>query len=135
MCDVWFKGEWEIDHHIRVNVPYSWQGVCWFFNPFTAKSSQKQISTKFSNIVLWNFEKQIAPFVSIGGELSFEWSYHRISSADSIVRVTLQNSIKHSHHAKKVMSNSPGLVDFAIGLVNSVLNLPDGQVMFFEKFE
>ena len=24
------------------------------------------------------------------------------------------------------MSDSPGLVDFAIGLVNSVLNLPDG---------
>ena len=70
---------------------------------------------------------EIAPFVSIGGELSFEWSYHRISSADSIVRVTLQNSIKHSQHAKKVMSNSPGLVDFSIGLVNSVLNLPDGQ--------
>ena len=37
--------------------------------------------------------------------------------------------------AKKVVSDSPGLVDFAIGLVNSVLNLPDGQVMFFEKFE
>ena len=33
------------------------------------------------------------------------------------------------------MSNSPGLVDFAIGLVNSVFNLPDGQVMFFEEFE
>ena len=31
--------------------------------------------------------------------------------------------------AKKVVSNSLGLVDFAIGLVNSVLNLPDGQVM------
>ena len=29
------------------------------------------------------------------------------------------------------MSDSPGLVDFAIGLVNSVLNLPNGQVMFF----
>ena len=28
-------------------------------------------------------------------------------------------------HAKKVVSDSPGLVDFAIGLVNSVLNLPD----------
>ena len=29
------------------------------------------------------------------------------------------------------MSDSPGLVDFAIGLVNSVLNKPDGQVRFF----
>ena len=33
--------------------------------------------------------------------------------------------------AKKVMSDSPGLVDFAIGLVIFVLNLPDGQVLFF----
>ena len=31
-------------------------------------------------------------------------------------------------HTKKVVSDSPGLVDFAIRLVNSVLNLPDGQV-------
>ena len=38
-------------------------------------------------------------------------------------------------HAKKVVSDSPGLVDFFIGLVNSVFNLPDGQVMFFEEFE
>ena len=33
---------------------------------------------------------------------------------------------------KKVVSDSPGLVGFAIGLVNSVINLPDGQVKFFE---
>ena len=26
-------------------------------------------------------------------------------------------------------------MDFAIGLANSVFNLPDGQVMFFEEFE
>ena len=37
--------------------------------------------------------------------------------------------------AKKVVSDSPGLVDFAIRLVNSVTNLPDGQVIFFEEFE
>ena len=29
--------------------------------------------------------------------------------------------------AKKVLSDSPGLVDFAIGLVNSVFNLPTGK--------
>jgi len=29
-------------------------------------------------------------------------------------------------HAKKVVSDSLGLVDFAIRLVNSVFNLPDG---------
>ena len=33
--------------------------------------------------------------------------------------------------AKKVVSNSPQLEDFAAGLVNSVLNLPDRQVRFF----
>ena len=31
-----------------------------------------------------------------------------------------------SQHAKKVVSDSLGQVDFAIGLVNSVINLPDG---------
>ena len=41
----------------------------------------------------------------------------------------------HHQHAKKVVSDSPGLVDVAIGLVNSVFNLPAGQVMFFEEFE
>ena len=33
------------------------------------------------------------------------------------------------------MSDILWLVDFAIGLVNSVFNLPDGQVIFFEEFE
>ena len=33
------------------------------------------------------------------------------------------------------MSDSPGLVDFAIGLMNSVFNLPDGQVMFFKELK
>ena len=40
-----------------------------------------------------------------------------------------------TQRAKKVVSDSPGLVDFAIGLVNSVFYLPDRQVMCFEKFE
>ena len=33
------------------------------------------------------------------------------------------------------MSDRTGLVDFSIGLVNSVHNLPDGQVKFFEEFK
>ena len=37
--------------------------------------------------------------------------------------------------AKKAVSDSPGLVDFAIGLVNSVINLSIGQVKFFEEFK
>ena len=35
--------------------------------------------------------------------------------------------------AKKVVSDCQGLVDFAIRLVNSVLNLPNGQVKYFEE--
>ena len=37
--------------------------------------------------------------------------------------------------AKKVVTDSQGLVHFAIGLVNSVMNLPDGQVKVFEEFK
>ena len=33
--------------------------------------------------------------------------------------------------AKKFMSVIPGLLDFAIGLMNSVLNLPYRQLIFF----
>ena len=43
--------------------------------------------------------------------------------------------LKVRQSAKIVVSDKPGLVDFAIGLVKSVFNLPDGQVMFFEEFE
>ena len=40
-----------------------------------------------------------------------------------------------TQHAKKVVSDSLGPVDFAIVLVNSVLNLPVGQVKYFEEFK
>ena len=36
---------------------------------------------------------------------------------------------------KKVVSDSPGLVDFAIKLVILVLNLPDGKCCFLRKFK
>ena len=37
--------------------------------------------------------------------------------------------------AKKVVSSSLRLVDFAIRLVNSVLNLPDSQMNCFKEFK
>ena len=49
-----------------------------------------------------------------------------------IIIVTITNIIQR---AKKVGSDSPGLVDFAIGLVIFVLNLPDGQVLFFGEIQ
>ena len=39
---------------------------------------------------------------------------------------------RNIQHAKKVVSNNPGLLDFAIARVNSALNLPNGQLTFFE---
>ena len=42
---------------------------------------------------------------------------------------------KNPECAKKVVSDSLGLVGFAIWLVNSVLNLPEEQVKFFKKFK
>ena len=38
-----------------------------------------------------------------------------------------------TQRAKKVVSDSPGLLDFVIGPVNSVFNLPDRQVMFLSN--
>ena len=42
--------------------------------------------------------------------------------------------VKHQC-AKKVMFDSLGLVDFAIGLVIFVLNLPEGQVLYFGEIQ
>ena len=40
--------------------------------------------------------------------------------------------MRNTQCAKKVASDSPGLASgFSIGLVIFVLNLPDGQVLFF----
>ena len=49
--------------------------------------------------------------------------------------VHVQQKDHNIQGAKKVVSDSPGLVDFTIRLVNSVFNLPDGQVTFLEEFE
>ena len=42
---------------------------------------------------------------------------------------------RKDQRAIKVVSDSPGLVDFAIGLVIFVLNLPDGQVLCFWEIQ
>ena len=43
--------------------------------------------------------------------------------------------IQLQQQAEKEVSHSLGLVDFAIGLVNSVINLPNRQVQFFEELK
>ena len=54
---------------------------------------------------------------------------------DINLKVNFKTFQKNTQCAKKVVSDSPGLVDFAIRLVNFVLNLPNGQVKFFEEFK
>ena len=54
---------------------------------------------------------------------------YKLQSVDNYTIRTIKTRGKQ--HAKKVVSDSLGLVHFAIGLVNSVVNLPNGQVMFF----
>ena len=46
------------------------------------------------------------------------------------MQATFHNTTKQ--RAKNFVFNNP---DFAFGLVNSVLNLPDGQVRFFKEFK
>ena len=63
-----------------------------------------------------------------------------VSSEKSRWRSVLQSEAAvnfnvREQRAKKVLSDSPGLVDFAIEIVNSVLNFPDEQVKFFEEFK
>lgn len=50
---------------------------------------------------------------------------------DAAGRFFPKSSNPHPQCAKKVLSDSLGLEDFAIRLVSFVLSLPDGQVKFF----
>ena len=55
---------------------------------------------------------------------------HNILSS-SLTIILLINFVSFVQHAKKVVRDSPGLMDFAIELVVFVLNLPDEKVLFF----
>ena len=59
-------------------------------------------------------------------------SFIKYCKAKFIVRQQ-SRLIQPNQRVKKVVSDSLGLVDFAIGLMNSVLNLPDGQVKIFRR--
>ena len=58
---------------------------------------------------------------------------HEVHHSQTLLNIILP--IFAPQRAKKVMSDSPGIVDFAIGLVVFVLNLPDGQVLVLGKFK
>ena len=58
-------------------------------------------------------------------------SYYNYFIIDNLLLATVNDIHRVLKHAEKVVSDGPGLVDVAIGLVIFVLNLPDGQVLFF----
>ena len=49
--------------------------------------------------------------------------------------ITVEYDIIPHQRVKNVVSDSPRLVDFAIRLEIFVLNLPDGQVVFFGEIQ
>ena len=55
------------------------------------------------------------------------WTYRGVGRCASLLSIGIVS--------KKVVSDSPGLVDFAIGLVIFVLNLPDGKVLCFGEIQ
>ena len=51
------------------------------------------------------------------------------------LKTLLREKYISKQRAKKVLSDSPGLVDLAVRLVTFVLNLPDGQVLFWGEIQ
>ena len=66
-------------------------------------------------------------FLWIGKGLQWHFAYFALM----LLKGTSFKLSVGDQHAKKVMSDSPGLVDFAIGLLKSVLNASDSQMNFF----
>ena len=69
------------------------------------------------------------------GEESEKVIFYSFALVPAFSELTLAEAPATQQHAKKVMFNSPGLVDFVVRLVIFVLNLPDGQVLFWGKFK
>ena len=70
-------------------------------------------------------------------EFKFEWCYN-VHSLTGLQKLhSMFQTTTPYQRAKKVVSDSLGLVDFAVGLVNSVINMPNEQqqqVNFSRKF-
>ena len=103
-------------------------------------------SVIFGNIFEWTKIKKTDELVEIlfRNYLACEFTAHYAcrnaemnmkSTTYAYQQIQLSSNKFINQRAKKVVSDSPGLVDFAIGLVNSVFNLPDGQVIYFAEFE
>ena len=84
----------------------------------------------FSCIVTPFFHYNKRPFYSYGWKWCRRWPCF-----DTNLPALLCKSSYSYQRAKRVMSDSPALVDFAIGHVNFVLNLPYWQALFLGKIQ
>ena len=86
---------------------------------FNAKMQEAKLNTAPGNPV-------------IAAQINLEQNFAFIEVCIIMEKV---HDVRTMQGAKKVVSDSPGLVNFAIGLVNSVLNLPDGQAKIFRRIK
>ena len=68
-------------------------------------------------------------------ELPACWTHNPVIPSSSPTLATCYICFQSPQRAKKLVSNSLGLVDFAVRLVIFILNLPNGQVLFFGRGE
>ena len=80
----------------------------------------------FLYVVLVALDKPL--FMKCPNSWNSDMMIHRTPQRYPVISLWFKYSIQR---AKKVVSDSPGLVDIVIGLVNSVVNWPDGQVKVF----
>ena len=114
---------------------FDWQGTLWFFFLFSPQLQQAcrkvlQLRWKENNFFWYSLS------------FCFCFTLYKLCGAILVENIddNFNSSAKFSHliikqRAKKVVSDSLRLADFALGLVTSVLNLPDRQVMVFEEFK
>ena len=66
---------------------------------------------------------------------TFSWMFALSAFSPNYIKCFDKQNFNQFQRAKKVVPDSPGLVDFVIGLVIFVLNLPDAQVMFWGEIQ
>ena len=111
---------------------------------FLSQSELSNLLCTLLSIILYvrhNVTKQHTIWITSSVSLSSSWAKHTAGESSllswKLTITSIQTKVIQIYcwfslqRGKKVMSDSPGLGDFAIGLVNFVLNLPDRQELFF----
>ena len=115
-----------------------------FLHPMTRSAYASQETTEKYHLLfdgcLGITLKKFSPLMSLCYFFFIHWTtpynnLHWLTSFFTGLKIKAKQKsyfwTSNKQQAKKVVSHSAGLVDFAIRLVNSVFNLPDGQVIFF----